>query len=416
MTSTTQQQTAIDKLKRLKVGALFMEMGTGKTKVALDLIASRADKTDYVLWICPCALKGEIEREREKWHPEIALDVVGCESIGASDRIYLETLEKVLTHTAFIVVDESLKIKNRRAKRTQRIIEMGDLAQYKLVLNGTPVSKSIIDLWSQMEFLSPKILGLSYLEFRDQYCAYYTSGPNKGRIKGTRNVVHLMAKIEPYVFDCELDIKARKNYETRNYHLNRFEDYETFKDWAFDQYYNPDRDELNFDAFSIALQRFYTSPEHTNKYLVLRDLIKEIGDRVIIFVRYLSSIPDGKESITGVDSTESRAEKLRRFEAGEFRELYITYGCGSYGLNLQFCHNVIFAEQVWDYALRTQAEARIYRMGQEDNANYYTLVCDEVGLENLISRCISRKSSLLDDVKRGIAGTKGGAKAWLKSI
>ena len=130
MTSTTQQQTAIDKLKRLKVGALFMEMGTGKTKVALDLIASRADKTDYVLWICPCALKGEIEREREKWHPEIALDVVGCESIGASDRIYLETLEKVRTHIAFIVVDESLKIKNRRAKRTQRIIEMGDLAQY----------------------------------------------------------------------------------------------------------------------------------------------------------------------------------------------------------------------------------------------------------------------------------------------
>ena len=48
MTTTSQQQTAIDKLKRLKVGALFMEMGTGKTKVALDLIASRADKTDIV--------------------------------------------------------------------------------------------------------------------------------------------------------------------------------------------------------------------------------------------------------------------------------------------------------------------------------------------------------------------------------
>ena len=47
------QQEAIEKLSKLKVGALFMEMGTGKTKVALDLINSKKNKVDYVLWICP---------------------------------------------------------------------------------------------------------------------------------------------------------------------------------------------------------------------------------------------------------------------------------------------------------------------------------------------------------------------------
>ena len=55
------QQAAFEKLSRLKVGALFMEMGTGKTKVALDLIASKRHRIDYVLWICPCSLKGEIK-------------------------------------------------------------------------------------------------------------------------------------------------------------------------------------------------------------------------------------------------------------------------------------------------------------------------------------------------------------------
>ena len=54
------QEQAFRKLSRLKCGALFMEMGTGKTKVALDLAASKAGKVDGVLWICPVSLKNEI--------------------------------------------------------------------------------------------------------------------------------------------------------------------------------------------------------------------------------------------------------------------------------------------------------------------------------------------------------------------
>ena len=88
MSNSTLQQSAFDKLSKLKVGALFMEMGTGKTKVALDLLHYKQHKVNYMLWICPCSLKCEIETERQKWHPDLTLDVVGCESIGSSDRIY----------------------------------------------------------------------------------------------------------------------------------------------------------------------------------------------------------------------------------------------------------------------------------------------------------------------------------------
>ena len=121
------QQLAFDKLSRLKVGALFMEMGTGKTKVALDLINSKSNKIDYILWICPFSIKNEIIKERDKWYPAMKIDVVGCETIGSSDRTYLEILKRVTTSKTFIVVDESLKIKNINAKRTRRIIEFGML-------------------------------------------------------------------------------------------------------------------------------------------------------------------------------------------------------------------------------------------------------------------------------------------------
>ena len=407
------QELAFEKLSRLKVGALFMEMGTGKTKVALDLIASKASRVDYILWICPCSLKSEIEAERVKWHPELTLDIVGCESIGSSGRIYLQTLSKIKDRRCFVVVDESLKIKNREAKRTERIIRIGESAEYKLILNGTPISQNYCDLWSQMQFLSPKILKMSYNQFFNTYCEYYTRGKMAGKIRRFVNVPHLIDKISPYVFEAKLDIETTKKKETRIYHTN-FLEYEEYKGEIFSEYYNEEKDDLNFYAFSTLLQKFYT--QNSDREKVISKLIEEINDKVVIFVKFLSSIPEGANKITGEESQKERAEMIERFRRGEFNALYITYGCGAFGLNLQFCKNMIFAEHTWDYAVREQAEARIYRLGQGSEVKYYDLICGGIGLEDLISTCVRRKSWMLDTVKQEIQKCKGGAKEWVKNI
>lgn len=407
------QELAFEKLSRLKVGALFMEMGTGKTKVALDLIASKASRVDYILWICPCSLKSEIEAERSKWHPELTLDIVGCESIGSSGRIYLQTLSKTKDRRCFVVVDESLKIKNREAKRTERIIRIGENAEYKLILNGTPISQNYCDLWSQMQFLSPKILKMSYNQFFNTYCEYYTRGKMAGKIRRFVNVPHLIDKISPYVFEAKLDIETTKKKETRIYHTN-FLEYEEYKGEIFSEYYNEEKDDLNFYAFSTLLQKFYT--QNSDREEIISKLIEEINDKVVIFVKFLSSIPEGANKITGEESQKERAETIERFRRGEFNALYITYGCGAFGLNLQFCKNMIFAEHTWDYAVREQAEARIYRLGQGSEVKYYDLICGGIGLEDLISTCVRRKSRMLDTVKQEIQKCKGGAKEWVKNI
>ena len=72
MTDTDDQRRAVNKLRRLKVGALFMEMGTGKTKVALDLMADRQKKVEMNVWVCPCSLKATIEEEKAKLLARIA--------------------------------------------------------------------------------------------------------------------------------------------------------------------------------------------------------------------------------------------------------------------------------------------------------------------------------------------------------
>lgn len=385
------QQLAFDKLSRLKVGALFMEMGTGKTKVALDLINSKSNKIDYILWICPFSIKNEIIKERDKWYPAMKIDVVGCETIGSSDRTYLEILKRVTTSKTFIVVDESLKIKNINAKRTRRIIEFGGYAQYKLILNGTPITKNVIDLWAQMEFLSPKILKMSFNQFKNTYCEYYIRGRLKGMVKKQHNIEHLISLIEPYIFDCDLDIEAKKMYYNYFYDVDIFQ-YSSLKNELLECITN-----LDFFVLTTKLQQFYT----TYKEEMLKELLGQINDQVIIFVKYLDSIPAGANKIVGDMNTKERKQVIDKFERGDFKELYITYGCGSYGLNLQFCRNIIFAEHCFDYSQRIQAEARIYRIGQNYDVNYYNLWCN-VGLEKMIQSSLNKKSNLLNEIKKEI--------------
>lgn len=366
-------------------------MGTGKTKVALDLINSKSNKIDYILWICPFSIKNEIIKERDKWYPAMKIDVVGCETIGSSDRTYLEILKKVATSKTFIVVDESLKIKNINAKRTRRIIEFGGYAQYKLILNGTPITKNVIDLWAQMQFLSPKILKMSFNQFKNTYCEYYIRGKLKGMVKKQHNIEHLISLIEPYIFDCDLDIEAKKMYYNYFYDVDTFQ-YSKLKNELLEGIANVD-----FFVLTTKLQQFYT----TYKEEMLKELLEQMNDQVIIFVKYLDSIPAGANKIVGDMNTKERKQVIDKFERGDFKELYITYGCGSYGLNLQFCRNIIFAEHCFDYSQRIQAEARIYRIGQNYDVNYYNLWCN-VGLEKMIQSSLNKKSNLLNEIKKEI--------------
>lgn len=382
-----------------------MEMGTGKTKVALDLIASKQHKVDYILWICPYSIKSEIEAERRKWHEDLLVDIVGCESIGSSDRIYLETLRKVAGRRTFIVVDESLKIKNRDAKRTRRILQLGEAAEYKLILNGTPLSKNVLDLWTQMQFLSPKILRMSYNEFKNTYCEYYIRGRLKGLVKRQHNVEHLIAKIEPYIFDAELELGKQKHYYDYSYSMDDRKGYEELKM----RYLQAPI--FDFMAVSQILQQHYCKSRE--KAEIIENLTNEINDCVIVFVKFLNSIPKGAAAITGGMREQERAAVIEDFRAGKIKVLYITYGSGAFGLNLQCCKHMIFADHTFDYAQRIQAEARIYRIGQTDDVHYYNLWCD-CGLERLIKGSLDKKTNLLTEVKKEI--DKKGADKWLRSI
>lgn len=384
---TENQRTAIDHLHEWKVGALFMEPGTGKTRVAMTLVNS-TECTD-VFWIGPLRTLGAIREEVDKWGGfKMPAHYCGVESISASDRIWLELLGKVESSSMpFVIVDESLKIKNATAKRTRRLLELGGKVEWKLILNGTPVSRNLLDMWPQMEFLSPKILGMSLNRFKYTFCrittykktGYYGTYKHDV-ITGMENVDYLYSLIRHYVYECDLHLNVSQKWHTEYYSIsdeNREKYVEVKEKYLSDGMLDAMNNNIFF-AMTTEMQVAYAQDESKLK-AVKRILEKCDPSRVIIFCRFVAS-----------------ADLCRK----EFPQcLVLSMQKESLGLNLQEYSTTIYFDKVWDYALYVQSTRRTFRTGQESDCTYYELTGD-VGLERMIERNINKKISMSEYLKK----------------
>lgn len=383
------QSDAKAHLAKWKVGALFMDAGTGKTKVAIDIVNS--SPCDAVFWFAPLSTirLNNIQAEVEKQGGfKIPARYVGIESIGQSDRIYLNVIEEIKKFKKpFIVVDESLKIKNAEAKRTKKLLEIGKIAEYKLILNGTPLSKNLLDVWAQMEFLSPKILSMSLRQYKNTFCCYTTITKQIGNRKYTKefvnsykNIDYLYSLIRHYVYKADLKLTISQNYKTVHYMIGDEERaaYGELKDLFLSDNMLEWRNNNIFLEMTQRMQHSYCCT--SSKIDAVNDILKEVDPKkVIIFCKYVAS---------------------RELCEQTFRDCKVlSYQKDSLGMNLQQYNITIYFDKIWDYALKTQSYNRTYRTGQEFDCVYYELTGD-VGLETLIDRNISKKVSMSEYFKK----------------
>ena len=184
--------------------ALFMEMGTGKTKVAIDTMAVLheagkinaalvvAPKGVYDNWVqneIPAHLPDRIERTLLRWTPAktkrmeinlkdfivgdlngIKIFVINIEAFSTSRGTDAATAFLYQNPNNIVIVDESTTIKNRKAARTKNIVKLQEYSKYRRILTGSPITKSPMDLFSQCDFLKNKALGFnSYFAFQARY-------------------------------------------------------------------------------------------------------------------------------------------------------------------------------------------------------------------------------------------------------
>ena len=426
------QIKAIEKLSKIKVGALYMEQGTGKTRTALELINLRYkdSKINHILWLCPCSVKRTIEKEIEKHATTIdCITICGIETLSSSIKTNVELIRLVKDKNVYLIVDESNLVKNHKAKRTQNILRLAEDCKYKLILNGTPISRNEADLFAQWQIVDWRILGYhSFWSFSNNHVIWDENV--WGKIKDMRNVDYLVKKISPYTYqvkkeECtDLPSKVYKAY---------------YYDLTTEQYvhYAQIADELMMEVDELqphTIYRLFTALQnvisgynvYSNKgklskkplfknlldnprIRMLQDIISRIDKKVIIFCKYTKEINDIVKMINdqygegaaipfnGSVKQKERQENIDKFEETTrfFVANKVTAG---YGLNLQFCHYVIYYSNDWDYATRSQSEDRVHRIGQENIVQIID-ICADGTLDERILSCLRRKENLVDSFK-----------------
>ena len=451
------QRPAVEKLLPTRVGGLFMDMGTGKTRCAIELIARRFGRIDRVLWFCPVALKETIcqeilkhtdarpaaicvfdDRTNMRNVPAAEWYVIGIESLSSSDRVVL-TANTLITDQSYVVVDESSFIKGPHAKRTERLTVMAERARYRLILTGTPISQGVVDLYAQMRFLSPKILGFkSFYSFAANHLEYSERFP--GMVTRALRVEQLAAKIAPYVYqvtkdEC-LDLPPKIG-EVRYYGLTREqrEAYEYAKDLLLLSLADDEIDSYAIFRLFGALQQIVSGFWHVRPHVrggewrmnryphvrleMLNSAIAGIPDdaKVIIWCKYLLSLEEiinrlsaahGAGAVAqfhgGLSEAQRNAE-LARFR-GDARFFVATQSTGGHGLTLNEAHYVIFYENGFKYSERAQAEDRCHRIGQTRPVTYVDLVATAT-IDERIQRTLSDKADVLEAFRQQVRAVRG---------
>lgn len=430
------QNVGVEKLLPLKIGALYMEMGTGKTRTALEIIARRYEKgkLDKVIWLCPYSvqdnLKADLDKHSDGW--EKIIHVSGIESLSSSVRLYSDLLESI-THKTMLVVDESNLVKNGLAIRSRRIVSLAESCKYRMILNGTPISRNETDLFNQWYILDWRVLGYqSYYAFAANHVEY---DEVTHRIRRTLNTDYLVDKIAPYSYQVKrsecMDIP---NKEYSIWHWDMTSDQEAEYARVADILLM-DVDELLpstiYRMFSglqavisgryvnVDTEHFTTAPmfqkiDDNPHIKALNQLLQyHIGeDKAIIFCKYTHEIDDvltllkreygtqSAVSMYGEDSLKERQSNIDSFRTTS-QFLVANKSCAGYGLNLQFCHNIVYYSNDWDYSTRIQSEDRVHRLGQLETVNIYDMVCNE-SLDVRIVACLQRKEMLLDSIKNDL--------------
>lgn len=443
------QYPAVSKLIRSRVGGLFMDMGTGKTRVAIELACLRQHKIDRVVWFCPTSLKETVAHEirkhadtgvyvfngrtcqgnvpyRTPWH------VVGIEAMSSSNRAVMAA-NSLITSRTFVIVDESSYIKTHHALRTRRITALSERARYRLILTGTPMTLGYQDLYAQMRFLSAKILG--YSSFYSFAANHLEFDPNRpGLVVRAHNTDWLAAKINPYVYqitkeDAGINLPA-KLFDRRIFRLTatQVEAYEQAK-W-----------EILIDNQSDLLEtyvifRLFTALQQITSGFWLRDgvlheyqhyrlktlcqIIKDLpdGEKVIIWCKYRYSVRQITEILTeqyGLNSVAQfygdldeaqRASQLQCWR-NTARFLVATMATGGHGLTLNEAAYAVFYENEFNYAHRIQAEDRNHRLGQTRRPTYIDIASD-AKIEDRIATALARKENIAYAFRRAVQEFKG---------
>lgn len=464
LTAAMKHQTVgADKLAGLKVGALFGEMGTGKSRMFYDIGLRKVDsgKAARLVVLCPVSGKDHLADEALK-HTGIAaqvhgdgytsqagrINLIGTESQSTSIRAMNRLAE--LAQDAVVVIDQSELIKNRATARARHIMEATRGARYRYIASGLAIPNGVEDLWSQMQWLSPLILGYrGYSEFARHHLRH--AGDDWG-LRGTGRVISrfntdiIAAKIAPYAFevrkaDC-LDLPPK----TYSYKTAALDDagLEAYTEAKRRLLYGRDA----FDVDDATIYKLFTAlqlisagilphwlfepdeyPLASPKQRLLAETLPDLTGKAVVWCKYraeadaaAATLQDAGRRFVRLDG--SVPQRQRRAVVDAFRTeadiMICTLQAGAKVNDWGFADYALFMSNSFDYSLRAESEDRTHRAMMTGKAHYIDFRAD-TGIERRIARSLGRKEDALQAFKDKIRqlrqqGTKEARDAIVEEV
>ncbi len=420
-------------------GILADDMGLGKTIQALSFLHHLKQQNTRLkaLVICPTTLMYNWENEIKKFTPSISFyihhggarsrDSVQDTSIDVIITTYgtLRSDIKLFVETQFdyVILDESQAIKNPSSKVTRAVSLLK--ARSRLCLSGTPLQNNTFDIFAQMNFLNPGMLG-SMEFFKQEFAVPIDKFGEQEQKEHLRKLLYpfilrrtkeqvakdLPAKTEMILF-CEMGDEQRKIYDA---YRNDFRD----KILGVVETQGMGKSQLTILQGLMKLRQICDSPaimkdqeKFPNVSIKLDELVREITENIsnhkaLVFSQFLGMLALIKERLQelgvkyeyfdGSTTAPDRETAIQNFQNDDTcRVFLISLKAGGVGLNLTAADYVYIVDPWWNPAVEQQAIDRTHRIGQTKNIFAYRMICRDT-VEDKILKLQEKKRALAADL------------------
>jgi SNF2 family DNA or RNA helicase len=393
-------------------GCLADDMGLGKTVQTLAMLQAEKEKGNSAsLLIMPTSLIYNWEMEASKFAPELKI-LTYTGTLRNKDMARFKKYDVVLTsygitrldiellkdfYFNYIILDESQVIKNPSSNIAKAVMQLK--SRFRLTLTGTPLENTTLDLWSQMTFINPGLLG-GQTFFKNEYQVPIEKRQDESRTKKLNAIIKpfLLRRLKSQVA-TELPEKV-ENVHYTNMSPEQEEKYEEAKSYYRNKILEQiDKEGINNSRFMILegltkLRQLsnhprMVDPNYTGESGKLEDVSHMLesamaeGHKLLVFsqfVKHLDIVKDllhrQKIPFAYLDgSSNDRKDQVERFNKdANLRVFLISIKAGGLGLNLTEADYVFILDPWWNPAVEAQAIDRAHRIGQTKKVFTYKFI------------------------------------------
>ena len=420
-------------------GILADDMGLGKTVQALTYMQHFKNEKGKLqsMVVCPTTLIYNWENEIKKFTPKLTY-IIHHGATRSRDKEKFANYDVIITtygtlrsdikllmtiELDYLLLDESQAIKNPLSKVTRAASLLN--AKHRLCMSGTPLQNNTFDIFAQMNFLNPGMLG-SMEFFRQEFAIPIDKFGEQDRKEHLKKILYpfilrrtkeqvakdLPDKTETILY-CEMEDDQRSIYEAyRNDYRNQI--LGTIETQGIQ------KSQLTILQGLMKLRQICDSPailNETDKFEnhsikldeLSREIVENIGDhKALVFSQFLGMLALIRERLDhlgvkyeyfdGSTSAPDREKAIQSFQNDESKRVFlISLKAGGVGLNLTAADYVYIVDPWWNPAVEQQAIDRTHRIGQDKNIFAYRMICVDT-IEDKIIQLQEKKRALAKDL------------------